>query len=66
MALIVVVAFLVAASPLAGPEGLSPGTAAQFVVKTAMGAVLAGALLAPLVLDRARHAPPAPGQHRRW
>ncbi len=53
MALIVVVAFLVAASPLAGPEGLSPGIPQQFVVKIAMGAVLAGALLAPLVLDEA-------------
>ena len=41
-----------AASPLAGPEGLVPGTASQFAVKTAMGAVLAGALIAPLVLDR--------------
>ena len=51
MAVIAVVAFLVAASPLAGPEGLTPGTAHQFIVKIAMGAVLAGALLAPLVLD---------------
>lgn len=46
-------AFLVAASPFAGPEGLIPGTAVQFIVKTTMGAVVAGALLAPLVLDRA-------------
>ena len=52
MAVIAVVAFLVAASPLAGPEGLTPGTVSQFVVKIAMGAVLAAALLAPLVLDR--------------
>lgn len=44
-------AYLVAASPLAGPEGLVPGSAAQFAVKTAMGALLALALLAPLVLD---------------
>jgi len=51
MALIVVAAFLVAASPLAGPEGLTPGTVGQFVVKTTMGAIVAGALLAPLVLD---------------
>lgn len=49
---IAVVAFAVAASPLAGPEGLTRGTASQFVVKTAMGAIVAGALLAPLVLDR--------------
>ena len=52
MAGIAIVAFLVAASPLAGPEGLTPGTVSQFVVKTAMGAVVAGALIAPLVLDR--------------
>ena len=52
MAAIAVGAFAVAASPLAGPEGLTPGTVSQFVVKTAMGAVVAGALIAPLVLDR--------------
>ena len=52
MAVIAVAAFLVAASPLAGPEGLTPGTVGQFIVKTAMGAIVAGALLAPLVLDR--------------
>jgi peptidoglycan/LPS O-acetylase OafA/YrhL len=51
MAGIAVAAFLIAASPLAGPEGLTPGGPDQFVVKIAMGAVLAGALLAPLVLD---------------
>ncbi|MCV7225642.1 acyltransferase family protein [Mycolicibacterium komossense] len=52
MAGVAVVAYLVAASPAAGPEGLIPGTAAQFALKTAMGAVLAGVLIAPLVLDR--------------
>jgi peptidoglycan/LPS O-acetylase OafA/YrhL len=52
MAVIAVAAYLVAASPVAGPEGLIPGTASQFAVKTAMGAVLAFALIAPLVLDR--------------
>ena len=52
MAVIAVGAFLVAASPLAGPEGLVVGTVSQFVVKTAMGAVVAAALVAPLVLDR--------------
>jgi peptidoglycan/LPS O-acetylase OafA/YrhL len=52
MAVIALAAFLVAASPVAGPEGLTPGTVGQFIVKTAMGAVVAGALLAPLVLDR--------------
>lgn len=45
-------AYLVAASPLAGPEGLTPATVNQFIVRTAMGGVLAWALLAPLVLDR--------------
>ena len=52
MAAVAAVAFVVAASPLAGPEGLTPGTVGQFVVKVTMGAVVAGALLAPLVLDR--------------
>ncbi|WP_241472423.1 acyltransferase family protein [Mycolicibacterium neoaurum] len=51
MAGIAAVAFVVAASPLAGPEGLTPGTVGQFVVKISMGAIVAGALLAPLVLD---------------
>jgi peptidoglycan/LPS O-acetylase OafA/YrhL len=52
MAATAVTAFLIAASPLAGREGLHPGTVAQVTLKTAMGAVVAGALLAPLVLDR--------------
>ncbi|MEM6105297.1 acyltransferase [Mycobacterium sp. 050272] len=52
MAAIALAAFLVAASALAGPEGLTPGTAAQFALKTAMGSVVAFALVAPLVLDR--------------
>jgi acetyltransferase len=52
MAVIAVAAYLVAASPLAGPEGLIPGTATQFAVKTAMGSLVAFALVAPLVLDR--------------
>ena len=52
MAAIAVVALVIAASPVAGPEGLTPGTVNQFVVKTAMGAVVAAALIAPLVLDR--------------
>ena len=51
-AVIAVVAFAVAASPLAGFESLQPGTVEQVTVKTAMGAVVAAALLAPLVLDR--------------
>jgi peptidoglycan/LPS O-acetylase OafA/YrhL len=52
MAVVVVVAYLVAASPLAGPAGLVPSNAAQFTVKTAMGALVAAGLVAPLVLDR--------------
>jgi peptidoglycan/LPS O-acetylase OafA/YrhL len=52
MAVVVVVAYLVAASPLAGPAGLVPSSAAQFTVKTAMGALVAAGLVAPLVLDR--------------
>ncbi|HEY0229207.1 MAG TPA: acyltransferase [Mycobacterium sp.] len=52
MAGVALVAFAVAASPLAGPEGLIPGTATQFAVKTAMGSLVAFALVAPLVLDR--------------
>lgn len=52
MALIAAAAFTLAASPLAGREGLHPGTIGQVTLKTAMGAVLAAALLAPLVLDR--------------
>lgn len=52
MAGIALLAFAVAASPLAGPEGLAQGSAAQFAVKTSMGALVAFALVAPLVLDR--------------
>ena len=49
---VAVAAYLISASPLAGPDNLVPGTLSQFVVRTAMGAVVAWALLAPLVLDR--------------
>lgn len=52
MAGVALTAFLVAASPLAGREGLQPGTIGQVTLKTAMGAIVAAALLAPLVLDR--------------
>jgi peptidoglycan/LPS O-acetylase OafA/YrhL len=52
MAVAAALAYLVAASPLAGPAGLVPSSATQFAVKTAMGAVVAFALVAPLVLDR--------------
>ena len=51
-AVIAVSAYLIAASPLAGPSGMTRATVVQFDIRTAMGAVLAGALLAPLVLDR--------------
>ena len=51
-AVLAVAAYLVAASPLAGPAGLVTSTALQFSVKTAMGAAVAFALVAPLVLDR--------------
>jgi peptidoglycan/LPS O-acetylase OafA/YrhL len=49
---IALVAYLISASPLAGPKDLVPATLGQFVVRTSMGAVVAWALLAPLVLDR--------------
>ncbi|ORX00194.1 acyltransferase family protein [Mycolicibacillus trivialis] len=52
MAVIVVITYLLSASPIAGPEGMTPATVGQFVVRTGLGAILAGALLAPLVLDR--------------
>ena len=52
MAVLAVLAYLVASSPLAGPAGLAVGSDLQFAVKTAMGAVVAWALVAPLVLDR--------------
>jgi len=52
MAAIALLAYLVAASPLAGPAGLAVGSDLQFAVKAAMGAVVAWALVAPLVLDR--------------
>ncbi|BBX19208.1 acyltransferase [Mycolicibacterium duvalii] len=51
MGVVAVTAFGIAASPLAGLEGLHPGSIGQVTLKTAMGAVVAGALLAPLVLD---------------
>ena len=48
---IALVAYLISASPLAGPKDLVPATLGQFVVRTSMGAIVAGTLLAPLVLD---------------
>ena len=58
---IALVAYLVSASPLAGPKDLVPATLGQFVVRTSMGAIVAGALLAPLVLDRPGTAHPILG-----
>ncbi|KDF00178.1 acyltransferase [Mycolicibacterium aromaticivorans JS19b1 = JCM 16368] len=49
---IALAAYLISASPLAGPKDLVPATLGQFVIRTSMGAIVAGALLAPLVLDR--------------
>ncbi|WP_059015241.1 acyltransferase [Mycobacterium sp. M26] len=49
---IAVTAYLLSASPLAGPEDLVPATLGQFVIRTSLGAIVAWALLAPLVLDR--------------
>jgi len=46
---------------VAGPEGLVPASLSQFIVRTAMGAIVAGALLAPLVLDRPDTAHPILG-----
>ena len=54
---IALTAYLISASPLAGPKDLVPATLGQFVVRTSMGAVVAWALLAPLVLDRPDTAP---------
>ena len=64
MAGIAVVAFLVAASPLAGPEGLTPGTVGQFIVKTAMGAVRGRGAAGAAGAGPARHPAPASGQPR--
>jgi len=49
--LVAVAAFVLGASPLAMPVGHQHATLGQFIVRTALGAVIAGALLAPLVLD---------------
>jgi acetyltransferase len=52
MAVIAFAAYALAASPVAGPAGLAPGSLGQFLIKVTLGAVVAGALLAPLALDR--------------
>ncbi len=51
LAIIALVAFGVAASPLAGPAGLTQAPPHQYAVKIVMGATLAWALLMPLTLD---------------
>ncbi|MEZ0049988.1 peptidoglycan/LPS O-acetylase OafA/YrhL [Mycobacterium sp. MAA66] len=50
-------AYLVAASSLVVPPSFKHATVDQFIIRTLLGAVIAGCLLAPLVLDRpdARH-----------
>lgn len=50
VAVIAAVAFALSATPLAGPQGLVRPEPWQFEVKVALGALLAFALLAPLVL----------------
>nr|WP_296769984.1 acyltransferase [Rhodococcus sp. (in: high G+C Gram-positive bacteria)] len=53
---IALTAFVLSATPLAGPQGLVRPEPWQFEAKIVLGAVLALALLAPLVLaDRGRH-----------
>ncbi|WP_072804887.1 acyltransferase family protein [Rhodococcoides yunnanense] len=55
-AAIAIVAFALSATALAGPQGLVRPAAWQFEVKIVLGAILAFALLAPLVLaDTHRH-----------
>nr|WP_134049571.1 acyltransferase [Mycobacteroides franklinii] len=51
LTVVALIAFAVAASPLAGPEGLIQAPPHQYAVKIAMGATLAWALLMPLTLD---------------
>lgn len=70
MAAVAVVAFGLSCTDLAGPEGLVRAAPWQYAVKIALGAVLAFALLAPLVLgDGIRHrllAGPAALAAGRW
>ena len=54
MALLAATAFLLSATELAGPEGLTHAEPWQLAVKMGLGAVLGFALLAPLVLGPAR------------
>ncbi|MGC0365837.1 peptidoglycan/LPS O-acetylase OafA/YrhL [Rhodococcus sp. 27YEA15] len=53
---IALIAFVLACTDLAGPEGLVRPQPWQYAVKVALGAVISFSLIAPLVLrDRARH-----------
>ncbi|MBF6356555.1 acyltransferase [Nocardia higoensis] len=52
---VAVVAFLLAATDLAGPAGLTRAEPWQYVVKMALGAMIGYGLIAPLVLGSARH-----------
>lgn len=49
------IAFLLAATDLAGPAGLTRAEPWQYVVKMALGAIIGYGLIAPLVLGSARH-----------
>jgi peptidoglycan/LPS O-acetylase OafA/YrhL len=57
MSTLALAAYLVAASPLVVPPMHKHATVEQFIIRTVLGAVIAAALLVPLVLDRpeARH-----------
>jgi peptidoglycan/LPS O-acetylase OafA/YrhL len=57
MTSIALAAYLVAASPLVVPPAYRYATVDQFIIRTVLGVIIAGCLLAPLILDRpqARH-----------
>ena len=63
MAVIVVVAFLVAASPLAGPEGLTPGTRQPIHREDRDGRGGRGGTDRPAGAGPPRHPAPTAGQH---
>jgi len=55
MWLAALIAFLLAATDLAGPAGLTRAEPWQYVMKIALGTVIGYGLIAPLVLGSARH-----------
>ena len=57
MTSIALAAYLVAASPLVVPPAYRHAMADQFIIRTVLGVIIAGCLLAPLILDQpqARH-----------